>query len=394
MPLCLRTSLDLTSRLPFPLGGGGATYYYGYARAALVDGLHLMGGSSGDNVIVPEYICEELTDYLSPAGFELRYYRLHPDLSADTADVVALADARTIAVLMVHYFGFPQPLVPLREICQRLGVWLIEDNAHGFLSGHGAQPLGRTGDIAVFCMRKTLDIPNGAALLINSPELRSRSLAEPPVPSTYDVVRHLFRAKIMSRLDQRIPRLAALLRSTKRSIAKPLVMMARELSVGQGSRSARQRYPEYPDGMRTILPQSWYELKRIDYTEIIRRRRQNYVRIQQWLEGVPDCDLPWPSLAPGVSPQVFPLIVADGQQVIQELQAHGIAASFWPTLPQEIEARPTHFRVANHWRRHLVTLPVHQAVSVQDLVSIPPPGGTAVQRLLAAYGVSCSLSGR
>jgi dTDP-4-amino-4,6-dideoxygalactose transaminase len=52
------------------------------------------------------------------------------DLSLDPADVEKRITARTKAVTVVHFAGYPAPVRELRELCDSRGLALIEDAAH------------------------------------------------------------------------------------------------------------------------------------------------------------------------------------------------------------------------------------------------------------------------
>src|SRR5207253_3181872 len=51
------------------------------------------------------------------------------------------------------------------------GMRLVEDCALALLSEHDGRPLGSFGDWSVFCLYKTLPVPNGAVLVQNSGRL-------------------------------------------------------------------------------------------------------------------------------------------------------------------------------------------------------------------------------
>ena len=87
---------------------------------------------------------------------------------------------QTRAVLIIHYFGFPQPIHKIREICNKKDVLLIEDCAHALFSSHGEEAIGSEGDLAIFSLRKTLPLPEGGGLLINNPELEKPPELSPP----------------------------------------------------------------------------------------------------------------------------------------------------------------------------------------------------------------------
>ena len=67
-------------------------------------------------------------------GVNAVFYRLHPDTSPDVDDIAHRLTSRTRAVLVVHYFGFPQPLEQLRAFCDAHVLILIEDCAHAFFA--------------------------------------------------------------------------------------------------------------------------------------------------------------------------------------------------------------------------------------------------------------------
>ena len=56
----------------------------------------------------------------------------------------------------------------LADLCRRRNMLLVEDCALALLSADGSQPLGTFGDWAVFCLYKTLPLPNGAVLVQNT----------------------------------------------------------------------------------------------------------------------------------------------------------------------------------------------------------------------------------
>jgi dTDP-4-amino-4,6-dideoxygalactose transaminase len=87
------------------------------------------------------------------------------------------------AVVLIHYFGFPQPVADVKALTQPLGVALIEDAAHALLSEADGRPLGTEGDVGIFCLHKGLGLPDGGALILNSP-----SLSVPAKPHTKHTV--------------------------------------------------------------------------------------------------------------------------------------------------------------------------------------------------------------
>jgi dTDP-4-amino-4,6-dideoxygalactose transaminase len=71
-------------------------------------------------------------------------------------------------VLLVHYFGFPQPqLVEIRSLCDRYSVLLVEDCAQCSCGGDLAGGIGQVGTYSFFSVHKTLPTKGGGVLQVN-----------------------------------------------------------------------------------------------------------------------------------------------------------------------------------------------------------------------------------
>lgn len=156
--------------------GIAAIRYFSLARHALVAALTAEGIGHGDAVLLPEFICRDVLAALHAVGAHAVWYPVAGNLAPATPPGDWPA-AR--AVLAVNYFGYAQDLRPFRDYAARTGAVLIEDNAHGFLSRDetGAW-LGTRGDYGLFSFRKTLPIPDGAALVTAAPERAARLPAQ------------------------------------------------------------------------------------------------------------------------------------------------------------------------------------------------------------------------
>ncbi|MEQ1794645.1 MAG: DegT/DnrJ/EryC1/StrS family aminotransferase [Nitrospira sp.] len=149
--------------------GKDVTRYYSLARYALVDALRLLGIGQGHRVLLPSFLCRDLLAPITLLGAMPCWYEVEPGLTAaGSPDMWPEADA----VLAVNYFGFAQDLAPFAAYAKRTGAKIIEDNAHGYLSRdtQGCW-LGTRAAVGLFSLRKTLRIPDGAALLVNDTAL-------------------------------------------------------------------------------------------------------------------------------------------------------------------------------------------------------------------------------
>jgi dTDP-4-amino-4,6-dideoxygalactose transaminase len=98
-------------------------------RVALGVGMRAVGVAPGDRVLMPAYHCRALVELAFWCGAEVDYYRVRDDLSADLDDLESRCGPATKCVVIVHYFGFPQPRTRLREFCTSRSIALVEDCA-------------------------------------------------------------------------------------------------------------------------------------------------------------------------------------------------------------------------------------------------------------------------
>ena len=146
--------------------GAGQVRYYSLARHALIEALRLAGVRQGSRVLLPEYLCRDLLAPLHLLGAVPCWYPVAPDMKpANASSAWPVAEV----VLAVNYFGFPQSLAPFQAYAERTSAIVIEDNAHGYLSrDQVGQWLGCRTNLGVFSLRKTLRIPDGAALWVGA----------------------------------------------------------------------------------------------------------------------------------------------------------------------------------------------------------------------------------
>ena len=138
--------------------------YFSLGREALEESFILIGIGKGDLVLVPELICEEVTETIKKVKAKPVFYKVKHDMQAETL----IFQENIKAVIAVNYFGFPQNLNPFKTFCKKNKVLLIEDNSHGFLSKDiNKNFLGLRADIGIFSFRKTLFCPDGGILSIN-----------------------------------------------------------------------------------------------------------------------------------------------------------------------------------------------------------------------------------
>ena len=90
---------------------------------------------------------------------------------------------RVKGLLMVHYFGQPQEIEKFQSFCNKHGLFLIEDNAHGYGERYKGSKLGTFGDFGISSPRKILKIHSGGVLWLKENKLDNDISLIPYSPS-------------------------------------------------------------------------------------------------------------------------------------------------------------------------------------------------------------------
>lgn len=317
---------------PFPLDRPGARLY-AQARGALRDCVPAVGLEPGDEILVPSYHHGSEVEALLGAGLHCRPYEPAADLQPDEEQLEALVTPSTRALHLIHYLGFPQDSARWRTWCDRHGLLLVEDAAQAWLAVRDGQPVGSLGDLSVFCLYKTIGLPDGAA---------AHGRVELPQPARHGALGTSY-------------------------LVRPAARRASELI---GWRPRTTVYDQHAD--IAVPPRSRAAslltrrlLDRNDVALAAERRRANYRVLLDALH--PLVPAPFDALPVGASPFVFPIAVRDKALARGVLEGQGIQASDMWRLPHP--AFPVAGRHAS-WRRHLLGLPVHQDLDPTDLARL------------------------
>jgi perosamine synthetase len=330
-----------------PLGPPDPDFHY-FAR----NGIWLLArllGISGGEVLVPAYHHGVEIEALVDAGARPVYYRVDRRWQVDLADVERRIGRSTRAIYLIHYCGLPGPAEDMKRLADRRGVPLIEDCALSLLSADGDRPLGSVGDVAVFCLYKTLPVPNGGMVVWNGRRRSARAqLKPPPILSTASAAI----ARLLANLELRGGEAARRIRAGIRRIGRAAM-------AGAGVR----RVPVGTDHFQRAnvgLGMSRFSariLGALDLRTIAERRRRNYLLL---LEGLREAAKPIrETLPPGACPLFYPLEVGDKERVRLRLLERGIEAiDFWRNFHPSCEA--ARFPEAAWLRDHILEVPCHQ----------------------------------
>jgi dTDP-4-amino-4,6-dideoxygalactose transaminase len=140
--------------------------------------LVVLGIGAGDDVVVPSLSFIATANSVTYVGARPVFADVDPVTGNLTAETIAAAmTPATRAVIAVDQGGVPVDLKPIRELCDPLGVNVIEDAACGAGSRYRGRPVGQTADIAVwsFHPRKILTTGEGGMLTTRRAEWADRA---------------------------------------------------------------------------------------------------------------------------------------------------------------------------------------------------------------------------
>jgi hypothetical protein len=320
------------------LVGGRPVNYFAFGRHAMVEAFRLCGVGRGDNVLLPSYICRNVLASIHAVGANPLYYPVRRDLQADF-DPDSVLPAK--AVLAVNYFGFPQQWDIFEKYRERTQALIIEDNAHGLFSrDEKGRFLGTRPDIGIFSIRKSVPLPNGAALVVNNPELNDNLSEQQSFEISNDddffKRKQLIRRHVIGKLG--IP---------AKKIVFPLSRMLRLIMTGSPIPKSDERCevvlpepskcsPFMKKGIKTANPESE-----------VKRRRELYLWLDAWIGRRDNCVPVFENLPSWVVPYGYPFICEedDLKGLERLLTRKGFYCITWPDLPSAVkESSPSFYK--------------------------------------------------
>ena len=282
---------------PWERAVGATTYFetgHGFL-AVLADDLWSRGFCT---IVVPAYLCDAVIAPFADRGWRIIPTPMTPSLMIDPD--AALATVRALpeppAVLWAQYFGrslLTSDVTAIEEL-RKTGAFVIVDETHTIF---GDDPI--RGDIAFGSLRKLLPVADGAYARVVDP---ADAPASPTRPGWAD-----HRWQVMD--------------AKARSGHSP--------AIHEAFVKANHTLESHDDGTYQISPRSADMLRRLDYDELVARRRRNATVLADRLRsgGVAVLNPPGPDVLPS-----HLVISVDQRDALQRaLAAEGIyCAAHWP----------------------------------------------------------------
>ena len=142
-------------------------------RQAIYLALKSLGITTGDEIIVPSFVCSVVPEAVVRAGGTPVFCDVERGgINMDIEDIERLITPRTRAVIFAYIFGLPSNAVSIAELCRKRNLILIEDCAQAFGASFRGQMLGTFGDFSVFSfgISKPLGAIGGGALYCRDEE--------------------------------------------------------------------------------------------------------------------------------------------------------------------------------------------------------------------------------
>jgi len=343
---------------------------HGSGRAAVYWAFRGLGLPPGTTAWTPSYHCGVEVSAAMDAGYTVNFYDIARDLTVDEDDLRRRIASGPGPVLLVHYFGFPQPRIKqIAELCMRCGCTLIEDCAHAlFSSDQAGHALGSTAPVAIHSLRKSLPLVDGGALSIAGPHtsaVMNRFAA--------DAWRAYWKAGV------------------RMAVGARLTSLYRTLRWGRGDSSE-------PDATQQVrqesyrAPMSWLS-RRIaaaaDPSAIVAKRRRNYHSLNQLLASLPEYRPVWPVLPAGTCPLLLAVRVTGRTEIMRRLASRGVEGfRFGASSPHFVD--PKRFPHTAALRDSILGLPIHQDLGLDELEYI----ALAFREATALDGRCCAVQTR
>lgn len=347
---------------------GGTIYFVPWGRNAIYLGIRALGLAPGDNILVPSFHCAAVVEPILSYGAKIKFYNIDKNGLPDVGDIESKIDARSKALLAIHYFGYPQPIGSLQRLCANHRLYLIEDCAHVLVGETEGKALGSFGDFSIFSWRKFLPLCDGGLLVLNNQDIRrdfdlNRGRLLFQIRATKNTI-----DKLIEDSNSDLGRMAGKLSDRLVSIARwftPRETCSADISGTNGSESSGTDFntSSIDAAMSNI---SKYILRRSDVSAVLESRRFNYRYLHNALIGLPEVTPFFASLPENVCPWVFPMLVPKYSDFQLLLRKKGIPAVTWGGVIHH-DLPLAQFPDADFLYRHLVFLPVHQDLHESEM---------------------------
>lgn len=344
------------------VGQGQPRRTYSRGRYALYDAYRLSGVGADTALLAPAYHCRTMLDPAISLGAELVLYPLKADLAPDLeglAQVLRQAHRPVRAMLMTHYFGFPQDTAPIAEFCRQHDIALIEDCSHALFNLKSRKRLGQHGRFTIASPYKLFPCEEGGLLLAKAEAdlPGERRPAAGPMAELRVLASALRRKSVQRRNGALGTRTTQLPEELARARQAGGAAAGERTAALPGTSRMYQQADQPYEGPRV----SGWLMRLCAVDHVAQRRRQHYLRWRDAVQGLPNCRPLFPELPDDCVPYMFPLLIDQPETHFYELKRLGMPIWRW----DEMAVSPC--AVSQRYSRRLLHLPCHQTLSAAEL---------------------------
>jgi dTDP-4-amino-4,6-dideoxygalactose transaminase len=373
---------------PYPFNAPRRVSYYRARNAIYHLFRALVEAKPSLTVLAPDYYSGNEIMAVQAAGARVHYCPIGPDMLWEPGEVERLCRRYSPDLLyVIHYAGWPQPVGALADLCRRREMVLFEDCALSLLSTFAdGTSQGTVGHWSVFCLYKTLPLPNGALLVQNDRPVESLERLK---------LRRAGSASVAGRMAELF---VQRLRGRSNGVGAALAAVKRGMGAAAGALDVRRANVgdigfNLHEVDLAMSPISERLIARLDYDDIRRRRIANYQQLASELMSGADPGTSsvhrgrsaitplFPVLPEGVCPLFFPVFVPNKGEAAAALRKRGVdVIEFWNDPVGDGGEMATNARL---FRAHVLELPIHQDLGPRHISHIARQVSSLATRMAA-----------
>lgn len=331
--------------------------------SALALALRLAAQLRPGPVALPAWSCYDLATAADMARSEVILYDLDPEtLGPDLVSLERVFARGATAVVVVHPYGLPLDLHPIRLLSEPAGALIIEDAAQAVGARVAGGPAGGNGALGVlsFGRGKGMTGGTGGALLLN---VSAPDELQLPAESSLDPASGAFAAilKLTAQWILGRPRFYAI------PSALPFLKLGQTIYHPAGAAARMPRAAE------AVLSVTW-SLQKAE----VERRRKNAAILAGAVRGGEVGQIPR-TMEGDASWLRFPIVATESLRAradVPEARKLGIAPGYpqllvdLPGFPARVRNRTDNFPGARLLATRLITLPTHSLMTQRDLQAL------------------------
>ncbi len=336
------------------------------ARSALKIGIECLGLKEGDEILLPAYHCPVMVYPILESGLVPVFYKIEPNCTTDISDIKAKTTSKTKALILVHYFGFPNDIVPVQKYCRENNLCLIEDCAHTFFGKIGKFPIGSFGDMAIMSLWKFLPVCHGGFLIINNKKIANRvHFKHAPLPFQIKSGINTLEMGDLPYLVNKCLRIKdKVWLKVKSKNEEPSEMHSIIHEKKENPYSLDKVKDTYTNWKAPWFSNLIYQIS--DQKKIIEQRVSNFKILEQAVSQFNGIKSLFKAPLTNVVPYNYPVIIENSDEIVKKLRKKSVNISRFGNISWDgIDINIC--EVSSYYSKHCIQLPVHQSLTKTDM---------------------------